>query len=378
MKIGFDSHALRPPFTGIGNYSWNLIKGLREIDATSDFTFFSYYLRGQDIRVPEHPRNKIQVRRKLPWMLMQKAWMALGIPSTERWFGDFDIVHGLFNFAPPSRRSKRVITVYDVAFLKYPERFTPAHARHFDRSTGYSVRSCDAVIAISENTKRDIVDCYGISPSKVTATPLGIDLETFHPILDAQALEAGRKRFGLKGKVILYIGTLEPRKNLGVLLDAFDTLNAKYKGEFQLVLAGKQGHGMEALMPRLEKLVSAGLALVPGYVSQADAVLLYSLAEVFAYPSVYEGFGFPPLEAMASGCPVVTSNTSSLPEVVGTAGLTVDPLDPTALAEALLRIATEPELRQKLVMDGLSRAKEFTWARTARMTWELYQSLSSR
>lgn len=378
MRIGFDSHALRPPFTGIGNYSWNLIKALREIDAASEFDFFSYYLRGQEIRVPEHPRNKIQERRKLPWMLMQKTWMALGVPSAERWFGDFDIVHGLFHFAPPSKRAKRVITVYDIAFLKYPERFKPAHARHFARSTGHSVRSCDAVIAISENTKKDIVDCYGISPSKVIATPLGIDQETFHPILDAQALEAGRKRFGLKGKVILYIGTLEPRKNLGVLLDAFELINGKHRGGFQLVLAGRQGHGMETLMPRLEKLVSAGLALVPGYVSQADAVLLYNLAEVFAYPSVYEGFGFPPLEAMASGCPVVTSNTSSLPEVVGTAGLTVDPLDPTALAEALLRVATEPGLRQKLVMDGLSRAKEFTWARTARMTWELYQKLAPR
>src|SRR5689334_4598231 len=116
MKIGFDSHALRPPFTGIGNYSWNLITGLREIDGDSDFVFFSYYLRGPDIRVPEHPRNLVRPRRKLPWMQLQKAWMALGVPRADRWFGNPDIVHGLFNFVPPTGRAKRVITVYDVAF----------------------------------------------------------------------------------------------------------------------------------------------------------------------------------------------------------------------------------------------------------------------
>lgn len=376
MRIGFDSHALRPPLTGIGVYSWNVINTLREIGDTSEYTFFSYYLRGKAVSVPDHPRNVVLPLKKVPWVTLQKFWMASGFPAADRWFGDFDIVHGLFNFAPPTRLAKRVVTIYDVAFLKFPERFKPSHARHFAAATRYSCRVADAVVTISEHTKRDLVEHFAVPPEKIVVAYPAFKRELFRPLEDRCAVEAARLRLGIgKGRVILYLGTLEPRKNLDVLIDAFERIDRKHAGEFQLVLAGRQGSDMDALMARIRPLQEQGKISRLGYVTEKDTALLYNLAEVFAYPSLYEGFGIPPLEAMACGCPVVTSNVSSLPEAVGDSGLLVDPRSADDLTTSLLRILESPSLRKELSEKGLAQARTFSWENAAQKTLELYQSL---
>ncbi len=303
------------------------------------------------------------------------AWEQLAQPVSLAREG-IDLVHGMAYALPLLRGARGVVTVHDLSFLLYPAAFNRVNRLYVAAITRATVRRADAVIADSENTRRDIIRLLGVAADKVVAIPLGVDDQ--YRALPAAEIEAFRARQGLPERFILFLGTLEPRKNLTTLVRAYAALRARDAQTPPLVLAGGAGWRYSPLFGLVEELGLKDSILFPGFVPQADLPLWYAAATVFAYPSLYEGFGLPPLEALACGTPVVTSTASSLPEVVGDAALLADPHDPEALADALRQVLTRPGLRDDLRQRGLARAADFTWTRTAEVTADVYHRVLAR
>jgi glycosyltransferase involved in cell wall biosynthesis len=273
---------------------------------------------------------------------------------------------------PPLAPSASVATVHDLGYLKFPGEHPRATRLLRDAANRWSAARARRVVAISAATKVDLVRHYRTPPEKVSVVRHGHD-PAFRPIHDPDQLDAVRARHGLDGPYILFVGTLQPRKNLERLLQAFDRVVGRLGQPLTLVLAGGIGWQEGRLQRALMSLSAPDRVRVLGYVPDADLPALMNGALALAFPSLYEGFGLPPLEAMACGTPVLASNTSSLPEVVGDAGLLVDPLDVEAIATGLERLARDAELRRDLAERGLARAAGFTWERAARETLDILE-----
>jgi glycosyltransferase involved in cell wall biosynthesis len=271
---------------------------------------------------------------------------------------------GVFHRAFPT-----VLTVHDMAYHIYPEHALPSMRRALDQHLPGHVQRAARVIADSEATKRDIVRILGTPADKVAVVPLATN-PSFRPVADPARLSAVRARHRLPARYLLYVGTIEPRKNLCTLFDAMAQLPA----DIPLVVVGGRGWNAGAVFARLDDLVARGRALYLGYVAEADLPAVYSMASLFVFPSHYEGFGIPPLEAMACGVPVVTTNVSSLPEVVGDAGILVTPNHVDELAAAANRVLSDEDLAARMRVAGLARAATFSWQATAERTLHELQS----
>jgi glycosyltransferase involved in cell wall biosynthesis len=282
-----------------------------------------------------------------------------------------DVLHSP-DFIPPHRPSCRsVITVHDLAFLLYPHFLTKESARYYGH-IDQAVRWTDHIIAVSESTKRDTMQHLGVPEDKITvvyeaANPL------FRPVDGDEAREEVRNRHGVEGPFILFVSTIEPRKNVPTLLRAVWQLLECYKEDVRLVLAGGKGWLFQDAFAVVEELNLDSRVHFVGRVSSEDLLNLYNAAEMLAHPAFYEGFGLPPLEAMACGLPVVVANVASLPEVVGDAGLLIDPHDADELTVAMWRILNDTSLREEMQRKGLRQAERFSWQRAARETLEIYQ-----
>jgi glycosyltransferase involved in cell wall biosynthesis len=281
-----------------------------------------------------------------------------------------DLLHALAFVTPLLSRCPSVVTIYDLSFLLYPESFRRAKRSYLGLFTRLSARRARRIIAISESTKRDVVRLLGVPPEKVEVVYCGID-EAFRPLAEDQ-VAAFRSQHGLPERFILFVGTIEPRKNVTRLIEAFADLRFAIC-DLRLVIGGAKGWFYQDVFARVEELGLQGEVMFPGYIPVSELPLWYNAAELFVYPSLHEGFGLPPLEAMACGTPVVAANTSSLPEVVGEAGLTVDPLDVEGLAEAMRRVLGDDALQQEMRKRGLQRARGFSWTKTAQETVQVYR-----
>jgi glycosyltransferase involved in cell wall biosynthesis len=270
------------------------------------------------------------------------------------------------------RRS--VVTVHDLGYLFYPEAHRLLDRLYLDLSTRYNARAASHLIADSSATKRDLIERYGIKPDKITVVYPGYDEATFQPVKDEAAIEAVKARYGIAGDYILFVGTLQPRKNLARLIEAFADCRLPI-ADCRLVIAGKKGWLYEEIFQQVEELGLEGSVVFTDYVPEGDLPALLSGARLFVFPSLYEGFGLPVLEAMACGTPVVCSSASSLPEVVGDAAVLVDPMDVKGLAMAIERVLGDEELRAKLIEHGFEQAKKFSWERCARETLDVLESV---
>jgi glycosyltransferase involved in cell wall biosynthesis len=284
-----------------------------------------------------------------------------------------DLLHALGFVSPIAWRGRTVVTVYDLSFLRFPEVYNRANRVYLGTFTPPSLRRADRVITISEDARRDVIELCGVAPERVTPILLAAD-ERFRPAPSA-AIEAFRARQGLPDRFVLYQGTLQPRKNVETLVRAYALLRSQGSDDHRLVLAGPRGWQYEPIFELIRQLGLAGSVTFPGFVPDDELALWYSSATVFAFPSRYEGFGLPLLEAMACGTPVVSSNASSLPEVVGDAGLLIDPSDVEGLASALRRLLEDESLRQALSAAGRERARSFSWRRTASETVQVYREV---
>ncbi|MFN8522099.1 MAG: glycosyltransferase family 1 protein [Chloroflexota bacterium] len=276
------------------------------------------------------------------------------------------------DFVPPLRRTfKSVITVHDVGFLKYPETLTPA-SRDYYQQTVQAVRNAEATIAVSWNTARDVCEVAGTAADRLWVIHNGVEARFADPVSDAQ-MNALRAHRGLEAPYVLYVGTIEPRKNLITLLRA--CARARERLGLRLVIAGRRGWLYEPFFEAVRELKLAEHCTVIEDLTDAELPVLYRGASVFVYPSLYEGFGLPALEAMAGGTPTVVSDNSSLPEVVGDGALLFETLDADSLAHEMERAIHDTALRSRLSAAGRARAATFTWERAARQTLRLYRAV---
>jgi glycosyltransferase involved in cell wall biosynthesis len=318
----------------------------------------------------------LDVRRSARWdtrrPLRRILWEQAALPLLARQT-QLDLLHGAVNVVPALAACPSVVTVHDLSFMRYPQAFPPVQRAYLQSQVRRSTRAARQVIAVSQATKQDVVELFGVAPERIDVVHNGVDA-SFCPAPAGQ-VEAFRRRQGLPERYILHVGTLEPRKNLVRLVQAFAQVRANDPGQppAKLVLAGGKGWDYGAIFAEVDRLGLAQDVIFPGYVADEELAWWYRAAAVFAYPSLMEGFGLPVLEAMACGAPTVTSNLSSLPEVAGDAALLVDPTSVDALADALLRLMADAGLANDLRARGQAQAARFPWSRTAQQTAAVYR-----
>ncbi len=364
MRIGIDYTAAVCQKAGIGRYTRCLVRALAELDRRNEYVLFA----AGGKRLGNWPQNFRTRSMPLSDYTFALLWHRLRLPlPVESFIGRVDLFHSP-DFTLPPTWARTVLTVHDLSFLRVPH-CADVHLRaYLEKAVPRSVQRADLVLADSESTKRDLVELLDVSPEKIKVIYPGVE-ERFRPIEDKPTLEEVRKRYGFPQHFILSLGTLEPRKNLVRLIEAFSSLAT----HCSLVIVGRKGWLYDDIFDAVERWGLQGRVVFPGFVADEDLPALYNLAELFVFPSLYEGFGLPPLEAMACGVPVVTSNSSSLPEVVGDAGLMVDPLDTEGLARAMKRALEDEALREKMTKRGLNRAGRFTWRKAAEQLLEIYE-----
>ncbi|MDP8922648.1 MAG: glycosyltransferase family 4 protein [Chloroflexota bacterium] len=378
MRIAIDYTSAVNQTAGIGRFVRSLVEALVEVDATNEYVLLHAAPNpGREPRVPIGTRVS---RRGLPiserWLNI--IWHRARAPLAVDWLtGPVDIFHSPDFVLPPVHRARTILTVHDLAFLLYPECADAALRAYLENTVPDSARRADFIVADSDNTRRDVISLLGIDPERVAVVPGGVD-PSFHPVDDPSRQRALRARLGLGADTpyILFVGVIEPRKNLVGLFEAFAILKSRRSLPHKLVVVGRKGWLWEETMERAATSPFRQDIVFPGFIPDGELATLYTAAETFVFPSHYEGFGLPVLEAMACGAPVVSSRASSLPEVVGDAGMQVDPGDPEGLAAALELLALNAELRADLRRRGLERAGQFTWTAAARSLLDVYERVA--
>jgi glycosyltransferase involved in cell wall biosynthesis len=302
--------------------------------------------------------------------LMRIAWDYFFLPSALK-HDKIDFVHYFKPATTPFKKPRAIATMYDVIPLLYPETQTKIQLAYWNKQLPLVAKTCEHLLTISECSKKDIVEHLQVSPEKITVTPLGVDAR-YMPATDTEKNMVMQK-YNLPQDFILYLGTIEPRKNIARLVRAYNRIAKNIPHD--LVLAGKWGWSFDDVKEEITKSHFKDRIKILSHVEAEYLPALYSAATVFVFPSLYEGFGLPPLEAMACGTPVITSNISSLPEVVGDCALKINPLNENALSEAIEKIVSDSVLRERLIDSGLVWAKNFNWDRTARLTMDVYRKL---
>jgi len=384
MLIGIDaSRAIVPSPTGTELYSRRLIQALLALASPHRFRF---YVRSAppaglfpSVNPPNRPAGPFPSTNppnpcsiaELRIIRCRRLWTHLGL-SWEMARRPPDVLFVPAHVLPLVHPRVSLVTVHDLGYLYFPEAH-PFHQRcYLDLSTRWSARAAAHLLADSAATRADLVARYGVPADKVTVAWPGRD-ETLVPLRDPVAIEQVKARYGIAGDYFLYLGTLQPRKNLARIIAAFASLQS----QAVLVLAGKRGWLYEDLFAQVRRMGLEGRVLFPGYVPDEDKAALLSGALAFVFPSLYEGFGLPVLEAQSCGCPVVASTTSSLPAVAGDAALLVDPGDVAAIAVAMGRLAAEPALRQALVERGFANVRRFSWAACARTVMDVLEQYAA-
>lgn len=367
MRIGIDIRCLAEGKTsGVEEYTIRTLRDLFTHDNRNKYILFFNSFRGSRVNLKwleEFPHVELRDFR-FPNKLLNFALWFFRFPKIDRLIGGVDIFFSPnIVFLALTGECKKVLTIHDLSFERFPETFSAKRRLwHFFINARQMIRSFDHVLAVSQSTKDDLVGLYGIDSRKISVSMPPLDFGNYQDFQISPDKEAFiRERYGLKKKYILYLGTIEPRKNIEGLISAYEALRDEggYEG-YQLVIAGAKGWKYRQIFQRLEQSRYRSDIHFTGFVKDKHKPLLYSLATVFVYPSFFEGFGFPPLEAMAAGTPTITSNCSSMPEVVGDAAILVDPYRPYEITLALKSLVGDAELRRMYQERGWRRIKELT------------------
>lgn len=410
MTIGIDIRVLaRGTRTGIEEYTLKLLDFLLPLDPSVKYKLFynAYKKVGLDYPWLELPGVEIK-EFAIPNRLLDISSRFFYLPKVDKLLEGIDIFFSPhFFLAPVSKKCKRIVTFHDLSFKHYPEFFSfPKRFWHFSMGPRFQAKNVSKIVAVSQSTKEDLVNIYKINPEKIEVIYSGIG-EEFQPLVsegrkDSQKLKQVKEKYNLPNDFILYFGTIEPRKNIVGLIKAFEALKDRLnqetgatepvwsgfearvakrtsgkipKTDTKLVIAGARGWLHQDIFKVADESKYKKDIIFTGFVDDEDKVYLYNLAQVFVFPSFFEGFGFPPLEAMACGIPTITSNTSSLPEVVGDGAVMIDPSNIDELAYAMRTVFGDKDLRARLKRRGIRQAQKFSWQRTAERTLEVFQSL---
>jgi glycosyltransferase involved in cell wall biosynthesis len=373
MRVGLDGYPLSEPRTGVGHYTLELARALAHQYPSDQFELVS----------PKPFADFIVTDNQLPNLSFVKAksssirghWWSVGLPLYAK-RASFDLFHGTNYELPLWNNRRSVLTIHDLSALLYPELHRPRLARRARLRLPLAVRLATAIVTPTETVKREVCKQFRIKPESVTSIHEA-PRSCFRPMTLDESAEI-RRRLGVEDDFLLFVGTLEPRKNLVTLLKAFAQILEQTSLRPQLVLAGGEGW----LMAETDSFIrSAGIGerlRMTGYLDDEDLRALYSSCQAFIYPSLYEGFGLPPLEAMACGAPVIGSRIGALGETLGDAAILIDPLAVESLARAIADLLENHKRRQELSSAGERQAAKFTWKETARLTYEVYERVIAR
>jgi glycosyltransferase involved in cell wall biosynthesis len=371
MHIGIDAHAIGAQQGGNETYIRNLITALAELDSHNHYTL--YFSAAQAAAAWRNRYPNFAVRLLPPPTPLVRVPIALAYELRRR---PVDVLHVQYT-APPFCPAPVVTTIHDLAFEHLPETFTRRGKAQLRLTVRRTARRAAHILTVSEFSRQDIINTYRLPPDRITVTHNGCEAQFTPSPAAAEEATAIRRKFGIARDYLLAVGSLQPRKNLIRLLRAYTNLRAK-QPEFQLQLAlvGRQLWLYQDVLQEIRQQKFAADIIVTGYVSDEDLPALYRSAVALVYPSLFEGFGLPPLEAMACGTPVLTSNSSSLPEVVGSAALLVDPYDEADIAAAMWKLTRDEPLRMQLRHAGIAQARQFTWRAAAEKTQAVYRAVA--
>ena len=378
MQVALNATALLSPLTGIGQYAHHLALGLQHV---SDINVDFFYGAGwsSEVRTKPIPRAAT-IKTWVHWVLPNSYGVARTLQQRQFTKGDRQTRHDIYhepNFLAYRFDGPSIITVHDLSWIRYPEMHPIARVRAMDKYFQPGLERASLVLTDSEFVKRELIDVFNVKPERIRPVLLGVEA-LFHPRSADETRSVLHVNGLLHGQYLLAVGTLEPRKNLAVALQAFMRLDPQLRKRFPLVLVGMKGWHTSALEQQIAPLVAAGEIRQLGYLAREDLAKVIAGATTLIYPSIYEGFGLPPLEAMACGVPVITSNVSSIPEVVGDTGVMIAPHDVDGLVEAMKTMLMAPELREVMARKALARSTQFTWANCVMQTVDAYRSVVSR
>jgi glycosyltransferase involved in cell wall biosynthesis len=367
MRVGLDAIPLVAAKTGVGHYTDALAAALARAHSEHQYTLLSPF----DFAFHNGtPRNLS--KQFFPVRSVFRHWWLVGLPAMLR-LSPFDVFHGTNYCIPVIAPCPTVVTIHDLSLYTQAHTHEDANVKRGKRRMPLMARRATLIIAPSEWTRREIREHLGVKDHKIRVIAEAAR-PNMRPLREDE-IQPVLERHAIRGPFLLYVGTIEPRKNLLTLLRAYDELLCTTAQQPQLVLAGGRGWLFDEVFKLVEELKLQDQVKFTGYVDDADLPALYSAAQAFVYPSLYEGFGLPPLEAMACGTPVITSNVSSLPEVVGDAGLTHAPEDVGALTQAMAKLLADHNTHTYFKRAGLARAQQFSWERAARETQAVYDEV---
>lgn len=372
LKIWIDGYEANvPQRLGSSQVAFEIIKNLEKIDTKNEYTVLLPDTPMQDL-----PKERDGWRYKI--LKPKKLWTRIALPLalyTTKIKPDifFSPTHYIPRFSPV----KRIVTIFDLSFLHFPESFLKKDLWQLTNWTKFSIQNADHIVTISNFSKEDIISQYKISKNKITVSYPGFDKKTFSPVTDTIKINKVLDKYTIKGSYIIYIGTLQPRKNLLRLIEAVSKIDnltlvlvGKAKGE------GKQGWMYQEILDLPKKLRIEERIIFTGFTPKEELPYLLAGAEAFIQPSLWEGFGIPVVEAMATKTPVIVSNVSSLPEVVGKAGFLVDPYSISQIEQSIRTVVTDKKLRQKYAKLALARSKKFSWSKMARIVLKTFNQVS--
>lgn len=370
MKVGILSWIIDRQKTGIDNYLYSILQNMVKLKKSKELSLIHYNRTGDTIY---HKTNDVIIKKmsfltnllSMPYAINKSKIDVLHVPA-----------HYHTQITPffLNRNLKKILTIHDLTPLLFPETHIKKNAILWNSTLKLIKSKVDAIITDSMNTKIDCINYLKIPEEKIRVVPLAADAR-YKPLPHMELVkEELKNKYKLKLPFILCVGTLEKRKNIPTLIKAFNELITN-EIKHKLIIIGQKGWKYNEIFETINRLGLNDEIIFTGYVPDEDLVKFYNAADLFVYPSLYEGFGLPPLEAMACGTPVITSNTSSLPEVVGDAGIMVDPYETDVLSDEMYKILTNESLHSNLRKRGLKRAEKFSWDRTARQTWKVYQDV---
>jgi len=373
MNIAIDGRQLNSLGSGFKTYTTGLISGLQAIDSQNDyFVYLDRPLINLNFENSDNFKCRV-IQNRFGGFI----WKQIALPIDEwRYRKGIDIFHFLSNSPSYTSPGRLIYTIHDLSFLLYPGNLPRSHYLSLRLQMPLGARRAEKIITESQCAKKDICRFFQVDPKKVQVIYGGVD-ESYITVEDKNQLTEVQHNYNLPNHFILYLGSFLPHKNLFTLLRAYARLPLFLRNQYSLVLGGNPGKHLNGIMKLMLELDIQERVILPGYVSSDDIAPLYSLADIFVYPSLYEGFGLPPLEAMACGTPVVVSNSSSIPEVVGDAGLLVDPQDIAGWSAAIEQVLSEPDLRAQMRCAGLIQADKFKWAESAKQTLAVYEEVAS-
>jgi glycosyltransferase involved in cell wall biosynthesis len=372
MRIGFDIRPFLKRETGVGIYYRNLLFHLAQIDPTNEYFLFSSSLKDKFPlqKIPPFPRKEFRHFR-LPVRLVNLFWYKLSWPPLDYFFRtNLDLAHSPTPLILPTK-GKKIVTVYDLFFMDFPFMTDRETRQNFATRIKDSLLKADGIVAISEFTKTQLLERFALDEKKVKVIYLGLGRE-FHTDISAEEEDEVRKKFSLPPSFILFVGAIEPRKNLLKLIEALKIIHENHK-EILLVIVGQKGLDSKNLEKKIDQLELRDWVKMMDYLPDKEVRAFYRLASVFAFPSLCEGFGLPLLEAMAIGLPIVTSKSSAMPEIAQDVALYFHPENPEDMADKLILVLRDEELRKTMSEKGKKRALDFDWNTTAAETLSFYE-----